>query len=224
MSGPRVKGRLAVVVPVLAGLGLLGIGLWLLPGDREVVTAARRAQPAPPRTVAMPTPVPAPPPPAVVPQEPALAAAILTEDAAGLAALTARLIAGGRPVTTLQVAYDLVAANRPAVALDYLAARPDGRTAQSWRLRFDLSRKTGRVAEAQALLATAAAHGGVAAADFVAAGYALDRADLIVAAAASGAIPPPDAALALDLARRAERTKRYDLIAALDRLIAEPRA
>jgi len=216
---PRVKGRLAVVVPTVAGLGLLGIGLWLLPGDREVVTAARRARPAPAGTSVLPPPTTtsAPVPVAVVPQEPALAAAILTEDAASLATLTARLIANGRPVTTLQVAYDLVAANRPAVALDYLAARPDGQSAASWRLRFDLLHKAGRSAEATALLTAAAARRGVGAADIVAAGYALDRPDLIVAAAASGAIPSPDAALALDLARRAERLKRYDLIAALDR-------
>lgn len=219
MREPRVKGRLAVVVPTVAGLGLLGIGLWLLPGDREVVTAARRARPAPAGTSVLPPPTTtsAPVPVAVVPQEPALAAAILTEDAASLATLTARLIANGRPVTTLQVAYDLVAANRPAVALDYLAARPDGQSAASWRLRFDLLHKAGRSAEATALLTAAAARRGVGAADIVAAGYALDRPDLIVAAAASGAIPSPDAALALDLARRAERLKRYDLIAALDR-------
>ncbi len=217
MRGPRVKGRLAVVVPTVAGLGLLGIGLWLLPGDREVVTAARRAQAAPAGTSVLPPPTPAPLPVAVVPQEPALAAAILTEGAASLATLTTRLIASGRPVTTLQVAYDLVAANRPAVALDYLAARPDGQSAASWRLRFDLLHKAGRSAEATALLTAVAARRGVAAADIVAAGYALDRPDLIVAAAASGAIPSPDAALALDLARRAETLKRYDLIATLDR-------
>ena len=58
---------------------------------------------------------------------------------------------------------------------------------------------------------------GVPPAAIIATGYALDRPDLIIAAAASGAIPPPDAKLAHDLAQRAEARGRLDWLAQLDR-------
>lgn len=220
--------RVAIAVPVLAGLGLLGAGLLLLPGAREVMHAERRAHPAVaptasslpvqvaaaplPASEPLPTPVPLPPAP------PRIAALVPHADARTLAAMTARLVADGQAVSTLQVAYDLVAARRPAVALAYLAARPDGASAATWRLRVDLLHRTGRTPEAAALVAQAArGRSGVVPADLIAAAYAVGRPDLIVVAAASGAIPPPDAALALDLARRADAAGRSDLIAALDR-------
>ncbi|QPT09736.1 hypothetical protein [Sphingomonas paucimobilis] len=121
-------------------------------------------------------------------------------------------------VTTAQVAYDLAAAGRPAVALAYLAARADGTGPATWLLRVDLLRKLGRRKEAEALLAAAATRPiGVPPAAIIATGYALDRPDLIIAAAASGAIPPPDAKLAHDLAQRAEARGRLDWLAQLDR-------
>lgn len=223
MSAQRHHGRLAIVVPALAGLGLLGGGLLLLPDRREVIQAQRRATPpvpAVPRVLApalvVPTPVATPPPPP--PPPPSIAAAVRTADAARLATLTAELVAAGQAVTTQQVAYDLVAKGRPAVALAYLAARPDGASAPSWRLRVDLLRQTGRAAEATALVAsTAGTRTAIAPADLIAAAYAVNRPDLLVSAAANGAIPPPDAALALDLARRADAAGRGDLIALLDR-------
>jgi hypothetical protein len=215
----RRRGRLAIVLPALAGLGLLAGGLMLLPNDREIRHAARRAQPVPVPSSSMPSaPVS---PPTLPPAHPAIAAQIATADAATLAALTAQLIAEGQSVSTLQVAYDLVAAKRPAVALGYLAARPDGGAATTWRLRVDLLRQTGRTADAAALVARAAqTRGSVAAADIVAAAYAIDRADLVIAAAANHVIPPPDAALSLDLARRADKAGRTDLIALLDKATA----
>ncbi|QCB42645.1 hypothetical protein E5673_10755 [Sphingomonas sp. PAMC26645] len=212
----RRRGRLAIVLPALAGLGLLAGGLMLLPNDREIRHAARRAQPLPTASSSLPAaPVS---PPVQPPAHPAIAAQIATADAATLAALTAQLIAEGQSVSTLQVAYDLVAAKRPAVALGYLAARPDGGAPATWRLRVDLLRQTGRTADAAALVARAAqTRGAVAAADIVAAAYAIDRPDLVIVAAANHVIPPPDAALSLDLARRADKAERTDLIALLDK-------
>jgi hypothetical protein len=211
----RRRGRLAIVLPALAGLGLLAGGLMLLPNDREIRHAERRAQPVPAASSSMPSaPVS---PPALPPAHPAIAAQIATADAATLAALTAQLIAEDQSVSTLQVAYDLVAAKRPAVALGYLAARPDGGAAATWRLRVDLLRQTGRNADASTLVTQAAQkRGSVPAADIVAAAYAIDRPDLVIMAAANHVIPPPDAALSLDLARRADKAGRNDLIALLD--------
>jgi hypothetical protein len=216
----RHKGRLALIVPALAGLGLLAGGLMLLPGRREILHAERRAQPVA-AVSALPSAAPAVTPP---PSPPSIAAAIQTADAATLAALTARLIDAGVAVTTVQVAYDLVATRRPAVALGYLAARPDGASPATWRLRVDLLHKTGRTADAAALVTRATRTHGVVAADLIAAAYAIDRTDLVIVAAANQVIPPPDAALALDLARRADKAGRDDLIALLDRTRVDWRA
>ncbi|TCP87515.1 hypothetical protein C8J42_11030 [Sphingomonas sp. PP-CE-1A-559] len=212
----RRRGRLAIVLPAIAGLGLLAGGLMLLPNDREILHAERRAQPVP--TASSSLPVAPVAPPVVPPAHPAIAAQIATADAAALAALTAQLITEGQSVSTMQVAYDLVAAKRPAVALNYLAARPDGGAAATWRLRVDLLRQTGRTADASTLVMQAAQkRGSVPAADIVAAAYAIDRPDLVIVAAANHVVPPPDAALSLDLARRADKAGRTDLIALLDR-------
>jgi tetratricopeptide (TPR) repeat protein len=212
----RRRGRLAIVLPAIAGLGLLAGGLMLLPNDREILHAERRAQPALAASSSIPSALVAPP--TLPPAHPAIAAQVATADAATLAALTAQLIADGQSVTTVQVAYDLAAAKRPAVALDYLAARPDGASAATWRLRVDLLRRIGRTADAAALVAQAAQkRGPVPAADIVAAAYAVDRPDLVIVAAANHVIPPPDAMLSLDLARRADTAGRNDLIALLDK-------
>ncbi len=211
----RHRARLALLLPALTGIGLLAGGLMLLPKEREILPAVRRAQPVP--FSAARSSMPAPASPVLPPAHPSITAQIATADAATLAALTTRLIAEGQPVSTLQVAYDLVAAKRPAVALDYLAARPDGATAATWRLRIDLLHRTGRDANAAALVARAVEkRGALPAADIVAAAYAIDRPDLVIVAAANHVIPPPDTALALDLARRANTAGRRDLIALLD--------
>ena len=218
MSVERHHNWLAVGVPMLAGVTLLGGGLLLLPDRREVLHAARRAQPLPPPAAVIHAAIPIARPVALPPAPPSIGAEIPTADAARLAALTAQSIRDGQAATTLQVAYDLIAARRPAVALAYLAMRPDGSTAATWRLRVDLLRQTGRAADAATLVAQAAGtRGAVPAKELIAAAYAIDRPELLITAAASGAIPPPDAALALNLARRADRTGRGDLIAALDR-------
>lgn len=213
----RRHGRLAIVVPALAGLGLLAGGLMLLPNAREIRHAERRAQGEPVSSPVSSLPTARIAPPVQPPADPTIAAQIQTADAATLAALTTRLIAEGQPVSTMQVAYDLVAAKRPVVALDYLAARPDGTSAATWRLRVDLLRQTGRTADAAGLVTQAAQkRGPVSAPDIVAAAYAIDRPDLVITAAANHVIPAPDVALSLDLARRAEKAGRGDLIARLD--------
>ncbi|MEG8017138.1 hypothetical protein [Sphingomonas sp. LR55] len=217
----RRRGRLAIVLPAIAGLGLLAGGLLLLPNAREIRHAERRAQPVPAPVPASSMPAAPVPPPVLPPLHPTIAAQIATADAAALAALTVRLIAEGQPVSTLQVTYDLVAAKRPAVALDYLAIRSDGATAATWRLRVDLLRRAGRTADAAVLVTQATQkRGPVAAEDIVAAAYAIDRPDLVIAAAANHVIPPPDATLSLDLARRADTAGRGDLIALLDKATA----
>ncbi|WP_230635982.1 hypothetical protein [Sphingomonas sp. Leaf4] len=218
---------LAIGVPVVAGLAILAAAALLLPGPLEVLHVERRARP--PIVVSVAVPPPARPTPVIPldrpPPLPAIAAQIATADAATLAALTQRLIDAGEKVTTLQVAYDLAAAGRGAVALAYLAARPDGASAASWPLRMDLLAKTGRKDEAAALLArTVEGRGEVPAPAIVAAAYGLDRPDLLVRAAQAGAIPRPDAALTLDLVQRLEQRKRYDLIAVLDRVGSDWRA
>ena len=216
MKARRRQGWMALGVPVLTGLGLLGAGLLLLPNRREILHAERRAVPA----RATP-PAASPPmrrPEALAPTPPSFAVEIAHADAARLAALTAASIRDGRPVTTLQVAYDLIAAGRPAVALAYLRIRPDGQTATTWRLRLALLRETGHAADALALVDAATRRRNlVAPADLVAAAYDVGRPDLLVDAALRGAIPPPDVTLALDLARRADAAGRIDRIAALDR-------
>lgn len=207
--------RVVAALPVAAGLAVLGAGWWLLPGKGEVATAAERAAPV---SRAVPPPAPAATPTAAPTSPPSLAALVAEADAATLVAETARLQAAGVAVSTLQVAQDLKAAKRPTVALAYLAARPDGAAPATWRLRIDLLAACGRKGEAERLLADAAEGGrGVAAADLVAAGYALDRPDLLARAAATRAIPAPDATLSLDLARRLAARDRADLIATLDR-------
>ena len=209
---------MAIALPIVAGLAILALGLVLMPGRREVEQAARRAAPpVPPVVPPQATPTAAPVPPSA-PPHPELGPAILTANATALAALTQSLTDQGVTVTTAQVAYDLAAAGRPAVALAYLAARADGTGPATWLLRVDLLRKLGRRKEAEALLAAAATRPiGVPPAAIIATGYALDRPDLIIAAAASGAIPPPDAKLAHDLAQRAEARGRLDWLAQLDR-------
>ncbi|MES2338063.1 MAG: hypothetical protein V4537_08210 [Pseudomonadota bacterium] len=213
-----MKLRLTIILPIVAGIATLLAVPWLLPGARELRGVDARAQPdvaaTPLSTVPTRAVVPTPSPTPSRPPLPSLSAMIGTASAPALAAETARLAAQGAKLSTLGVAYDLVAAKRPAVALSYLEARPDGRSAATWRLRFDLARATGDVAGAAALLS--APPRGTPPTDVIAAGYAIDRPDLIVRAAASGVIPPPDAALTLDLARRLERGGQQASLAALD--------
>lgn len=77
----------------------------------------------------------------------------------------------------------------------------------TWRQKFETARTAGNTAVATELLTAAVERRqAVPPADILAAGYALNRPDLILRAAANGAIPKPDAALTLDLARRLEKT------------------
>lgn len=211
----RHRRWLAIGVPMVAGGAALVAAILLLPGRTEILHVERRAHPAmasiavpPPSSLRLPAPAAAPP-------VPVLADAIRRADAAHLATLTGQLQAAGQKVTTLQVAYDLKAAGRGAVALAYLAARPDGMVAETWPLRIDLLAQAGQ-RDAAAKLFDAAQ--GVPGPAIVAAAYSLDRPDLLVAAAGRGTIPRPDAALSLDLARRLERAGQGALIARLDKV------
>lgn len=215
----RDQRWLAIGVPMVAGGAVLVAAILLLPGRTEILHVERRARPVA-ATIALPPPLPVAAPPAG-PQVPALADAIKRADAAELATLTGQLQSAGQRVTTLQVAYDLKAAGRPAVALAYLAARGDGAAAETWPLRIDLLAETGQ-RDAAARLFDAAQ--GVPGPAIVAAAYTLDRPDLLVAAAEHGTIPRPDAALSLDLARRLERAGQGALIARLDRVGSDWRA
>lgn len=210
---------LAIGVPMVAGGGVLLAAVLLLPGRTEVLHVERRAQPVA-ASIALPPPLPVAAP-STGSRLPVLADAIARADAGELAALTMRLQAAGQKVTTLQVAYDLKAAGRGPVALAYLAARPDGQAAETWPLRIDLLAEGGRRDAAVALFDKAK---GVPGPAIVAAAYALDRPDLLVAAAERGTIPRPDAALSLDLARRLERAGQGALIARLDRVGSDWRA
>lgn len=119
------------------------------------------------------------------------------------------------PSATPETAADTATAGQ---AVDPAAPDPAAppASAPTWRQRFEAARAGTDPASAAALLAQAAAGpSDVPDADIIAAGYALDRPDLILRAATSGAIAPPDPALTLDLARRLETT---DLIPALDRV------
>ncbi|MEH3036969.1 MAG: hypothetical protein PGN23_10850 [Sphingomonas adhaesiva] len=210
MTAARRHARIAVGLSLALGAACVLGGLWLLPGRTEVATAADRAVPPPPRRFVPPAPAR----PAAA-AEPSLAALIHAAPAPALAEETARLNAAGRPVTTLQVAWDLLAAGRAGVALAYIALRPDRDAPALWPVRLRLLKATGRRDDAATLLASPPA--GVAPHDVVAAGYALDRADLIAAAIAKGALPAEPAALMLDLIRRMDAADRRDLVAALDR-------
>ncbi|KQN74526.1 hypothetical protein ASE91_01920 [Sphingomonas sp. Leaf62] len=210
---------LAIGVPMAAGGAALAAAILLLPGRTEILHVERRAHPVT-VSIALPPPMPSPAPSAG-PQLPALADTIKRADAAELATLTAQLQAAGQKVTTLQVAYDLKAAGRGTVALAYLAARPDGTVAGTWPLRIDLLAEAGQ-RDAAAKLFEAAR--GVPGPAIVAAAYTLERPDLLVAAAERGAIPRPDAALSLDLARRLERAGQGAWIARLARVGSDWRA
>lgn len=198
-------------LPVAAGCALLAVSWWLLPGRGEVATAAARAAPAP---VVRAVPPAAPP---SGPATPALATLVASADAAALARETARLAAAGVPVSTQQVAWDLKAAGRAMVALDYLALRPNGATAATWRLRVELARSADRPAAVTALLETAARRPGTAPTqDLIEAAYQAQRPDLVAAAMIAGVVPPMEAAPGVDLVRRLDAARRHDLIAQLD--------
>ncbi|KQN19483.1 hypothetical protein ASE86_13535 [Sphingomonas sp. Leaf33] len=101
----------------------------------------------------------------------------------------------------------------PTVAQSVATQQP------TWRQRFETARAAGDPAAATAMLVAAADRRvAVPAADIVAAGYALNHPDLILRAASRGAIPKPDATLALDLARRLEKT---DLLPELTRVAGD---
>ena len=138
-------------------------------------------------------------------------------DGATLAELVAALAARGAPPTRLAIVDDLVARHRPDVALALIDAAPTSEAPGLWRRRVDSTRATGDTRGAQALLAAAAARPGIApAADIIAVAYALNAEPLILVAAEHGAVPRPDRALALDLARR--WSAQPALIARLDRV------
>ncbi|MBJ6123247.1 hypothetical protein [Sphingomonas mollis] len=137
-------------------------------------------------------------------------------DAPTIATLVDTLAERGAEPGRASVVDELAARRRPQVALA-LASDPRGDGPALWRRRAELTIRVGDTAGARALLAAATARAGVAPPqDIVAVAYALQAPDMVLTAAEHGAIPRPDAALTLDLARRF--ATRPALIARLDRL------
>lgn len=137
--------------------------------------------------------------------------------AATMGAIADRL-GQSEPVPTTQVTYDVLAGGRPAVALAFLEGRPERDAPANWLLRLQLHRQTGDLPFAQAMVRrAAAAPGAVLPSDFVQGAYAVGLPEELLTAAEHRAIPPLDKAQSLDLARQAQASGRYDLIARIDR-------
>ncbi|KEQ53507.1 tetratricopeptide repeat protein [Sphingobium chlorophenolicum] len=219
--------HMAFVGPIIGGGLLLAATALLMPSHWQIADAIRRATFTPP-PVAVPLP---PPSPAMLMQrfsegrrlsvpdlQRLLNASVATADAPLLSRLAEALTKAGAPVPTGRITYDIMAGRRPDVALAFLESRPDQGSPASWRLRFDLHRRTGDAQGAADLLRSAATTPGTAPEkDLIEASYALAQPDMLVVAAEHGAIAPLSPAQSLDLASWANGAGRYDLIGRIDR-------
>lgn len=198
-------------VPLIGGAALVALSVLLIPRSVEVSEALdHRAQ-------ALPAAAPIAPPAPMTPAPPALTALIANASPQAIAQAVGQLRARGVRVGTAQVVHDLAQAGRAQAALDFLDASADAGSPALWRVRHDLTRGLGRTPQADALIAAAAQRGSaVPPRDIIEAAYAANRPDLLVTAAEQGAIPAPDAKLALDLARRFETAGQIAMIARLD--------
>lgn len=203
-------------VPLIGGAALLASSVLLIPRNVEVSEALdHRAQARAAAAIAPPAPP--------VPAPPELATMIAGASPQAIAQAVGQLRARGVTVGTAQVVHDLAKAGRTQAAIDYLESSADAGSPALWRIRHDLTRRLGRTAQADALIAAAARAGSaVAPRDIVEAAYAANRPDLLVTAAEQGAIPAPDAELALDLARRFETSGQIAMIARLDAVSKAP--
>lgn len=223
-----MTGRARIAIFGLPVVGcLLAATILLFPSDPEIAAAKRRA------IIVLPHPMIAPLPqtpenlalrfvqgkPLSVPElRQLLAFSTATADAESLSAMADRI--GARaPVSTAQITQDILASGRPGVARAFFEQRPDRALASLWRLRFELHRQTNDIKAAESLLRAAATNPGTAQArDLIEAAYEMDLPELVVVAAEQGSVPPLSRALSLDLAQRAAGSKRYDLIARIDRV------
>ncbi|AEG48518.1 hypothetical protein Sphch_0824 [Sphingobium chlorophenolicum L-1] len=219
--------HMAFVGPIIGGGLLLAATALLMPSHWQIADAIRRATFTPP-PVAVPLP---PPSPAMLMQrfsegrwlsipdlQRLLNASVATADAPLLSRLAQALMKEGAPVPIDRITYDIMAGGRPDVALAFLEGRPDQGSPASWRLRFDLHRRTGDAQGAADLLRSAVMTPGTAPEkDLIEASYALSQPDMLVVAAEHGAIAPLSPAQSLDLASWANGVERYDLIGRIDR-------
>lgn len=218
MSVGAQTARYQWAVPLIGGAALVALSLLLIPKGVEVSEALDHHPATPVAAPARPAP-----PVAQLPAPPELASLIATASAPDIAQAVARLTAQGVAVTTAQVVHDLERAGRGPVALAFLDLRADGGSPALWRIRYELVRKLGDVGKTQAMIDAAVQRGSaVPPRDIVEAAYGANRPDMLVLAAENGAIPAPDAKLALDLARRFEKAGQIDLIGRLDRVTKAP--
>ena len=146
-----------------------------------------------------------------------LATSTTSADLPTLVAIT-RQIEQHEPVASARVAWDILAGNRPNVAHAWLEQRPDRAAPALWPLRFELGRRSGDMGLMRSMVQSAAMRPGTAPpAQLIAAAYAAQMPEAIVTAAEHRAVPPLDAALSLDLVRRAVSARRADLVARIDR-------
>ncbi len=236
MSGSVIQGRrVSIFVTMLVG-GLMLVGaLWLLPSNALVRDVIRRATPAPqlPSASVLPLPNPKvyiPPAPAllaskvaktskVVELERLLAEGARTASADTLNDLAIQLERAGGATPTVATTYNIIASGRHGVARAFLERRPDKTQSALWRLRFALCRATHDTGAALNLLQVAARTPGVSPPrDLIEAAYEIDRPEMIVLAAEHSAIAGLDSSLSLDIARRAAKAGRFDIVSRIDRV------
>jgi hypothetical protein len=238
MSGFNIRGRqVAIFGPVLLGALMLAGALSLLPSNALVTDVIKRAIPEKPSPLST-TPAILPPKAAIyIPPAPALLALtsakpsqvlelerLLAEGARtasgdSLNALAVRLEQAGGATPTVATTYNIIASGRHGVARAFLDRRHDKTQAALWRLRFALCRATNDPSAALTLLQSAALNPGASPPrDLIEAAYELNRPEIIVQAAENGAVARLDRPLSLDLARRAMKAGRYDVVTRLDRV------
>jgi tetratricopeptide (TPR) repeat protein len=230
---PSLTGPQGGISAMFVMGALLAMSTLLLPNASDVMAALRRAKPLTPAPVVSPasamTGAPARTSEALASLfaqgqtlQPAelrqlLAWSTRSGTAATLGAIATRL-GQQEPVPTVQVAYDLLAAGRPAVAMAFLEGRPERDAPATWRLRLELHLQAHDLPFAQEMVRHAAVtRGAVPTTDFVQGAYAAGLPGALLSAAEHRVIPPLDAARSLDLARQAQASGRFDLIARIDR-------
>jgi thioredoxin-like negative regulator of GroEL len=226
------RDRLAVTSPLAAGCIALAAVLVLLPSDVEIAAATRRALSTPElpafieslrfKSVTRSADVEkaarevGAEQPASVPTQ-HLARAMAAGDVDAIVKHASRLDRSV-PDLTAKISWDLLASGRAATARDVFERRPDRASRSLWRLRLELHRRSNDLQFARAMLVAAARHPGSAdPMELVEAAYAINMPEVVLLAAEHGAIARLDRRLSLDLAQRAIRARRLDLLARIDR-------
>jgi tetratricopeptide (TPR) repeat protein len=226
---------LAFFGPLAAGFLALLAAYALLPSGGEITAATRRAIGFLPQVAASAILPAFSPAPAVTTEMLAerlskggalseaelrqlLEVSSATADASMLSAIAKRL--GARfPDSTAQISWLLLAKKRPAVARSFFELQPDRSSPSLWRLRFEVHRKADDDVFAAALVRDAAVRPGTAPPkDLIEAAYSLNIVETLLIAAEHRAIPPLERTMSRDLAQRAVRSGRFDLIPRIDRV------